>query len=228
MYYQHPFVRHSSHTASQARSKPNIMRVSGEGKIAGQPNQSIVTLGVSTEDQELKKAQENNAQAIANIKVALNNIGILDQQIRTADFSIFPQYDFVDGKQVFRGYKVEHVLGITVDNIENTGLVVDTAVDSGANLVRGITFEMESHSLYYQQALTLAVMDAYKKAETIAAALKVQLVGTPLSVTEGAFDFERPVPFQPAAFVKSEASTPIQPGTIDITSRVTAEFMYYS
>ncbi|MBT2687054.1 SIMPL domain-containing protein [Bacillus sp. ISL-47] len=228
MYYQQPFVRHSTHSVSQARSKPNIMRVSGEGKIAVQPSQSIVTLGVSTEDQVLQKAQENNAQAIANIKNALNNIGILDQQIRTADFSIFPQYDFVDGKQVFRGYKVEHVLGITVDDIENTGLVVDTAVDSGANLVRGITFEMESQSFYYQQALTLAVADAYKKAETIAAALRVQLVGTPLSVTEGAFDFERPVPYQPAAFVKSEVSTPIQPGTIDITSRVSAEFMYYS
>lgn len=228
MYYQQPFVRRTGQSAGQARSKPHVLRVTGEGKIAVQPNQAIVTLGVSTENQELQKAQATNTRSIINIKNALNNIGIPDQQIRTSDFSIFPQYDFVDGKQIFRGYKVEHVLGITVKQIEMTGLVVDTAVNSGANLVRGINFEVEHQSQYYQQALAQAVADAYKKAETIAASLRVQLVGTPLSVTEGTFDFERPVPFQPAAFVKSEASTPIQPGTLDIISRITAEFMYYS
>lgn len=228
MYFQQPFGRLPAQNRGYTRSKPNIMRVSGEGKIAGQPNRAIVTLGVSTEDQVLQKAQENNAKTIASIKNALNGIGILDKQIQTADFSIFPQYDFVDGKQIFRGYKVEHLLNITVDQIENTGLAVDTAVDSGANIVRGINFEVNNAAVMYQQALTLAVADAYKKAETIAASMNVQLIRTPIAVMEGALDFERPVPFQPSALVKSAESTPIQPGTVEVESHITAEFMYYS
>ncbi|GLB58155.1 SIMPL domain-containing protein [Cytobacillus sp. NCCP-133] len=226
MYYQQPFVRHSVHNnGGYTRSKQNLMSVSGEGKIAGQPNRAKITLGVSTEDQVLQKAQENNSKAIASIKNALNGIGIADKHIQTADYSIFPQYDFVDGSQIFRGYKVEHILNITVDQIENTGLTADTAARSGANIVRGINFEIENGSLLYQQALTLAVADAYKKAETIAASLNVQVIKPPLSITEDSL--AKSVAFQSSAFVKSAESTPIQPGTIMIESRITAEFMYY-
>ncbi|MGN7178076.1 hypothetical protein BK139_09375 [Paenibacillus sp. FSL R5-0490] len=228
MYYYQPFVRNTVQAGSHERSKPNTLRVSGEGKIAVQPDEANIKLGVLTEDQELQKAQEQNAAAISNVKKALNAIGITDKQIQTADFSIFPQYDFVDGKQIFRGYKVEHILNITADEIENTGLVVDTAVDSGANTVRGITFETENQQELYQQALSMAIMDAYRKAETIASSLRVQLISTPVSVSEGNSGMVQPVSFQSSAFVKSAASTPIQPGTIEIKSYITADFIFYS
>ncbi|PAE24265.1 MULTISPECIES: SIMPL domain-containing protein [Bacillaceae] len=228
MYYYQPFVRNTVHNGSHERSKPNTIRVSGEGKIAVQPDQANIKLGVLTEDQELQKAQEQNAAAISNVKKALNAIGITDKQIQTSDFSIFPQYDFVDGKQIFRGYKVEHILDITVNEIENTGLVVDTAVDSGANTVRGITFETENRQELYQKALSLAVLDAFRKAETIASSLRVQLISTPVSVSEGTLGLVQPVSFESSTFVKSAVSTPIQPGTIEIQSLITAEFIYYS
>ncbi|WP_394579878.1 SIMPL domain-containing protein [Cytobacillus firmus] len=228
MYYYQPFVRNAVQTGRHSIFKQNTIRVSGEGKIAVQPDQARIKLGVLTEDQELQKAQEQNAAAISNVKKALNAIGITDKQIQTSEFSIFPQYDFVDGKQIFRGYKVEHILNITSDKIENTGLVVDTAVDSGANTVRGITFETENQQEWYQQALSMAVMDAYRKAETIAASLRVQLISTPVSVSEGNSGMVQPVSFQSSALVKSAVSTPIQPGTIEIESRITADFIFYS
>ncbi|MCM3704568.1 MULTISPECIES: SIMPL domain-containing protein [Cytobacillus] len=228
MYYYQPFVRNTIQSGNLVRSKPNTLRVSGEGKLAVQPDQANIKLGVITEDQELQKAQEQNAAAISNVKKALNAIGITDKQIQTSDFSIFPQYDFVDGKQIFRGYKVEHILDITVNEIENTGLVVDTAVDSGANTVRGITFETENSQELYQKALGLAVLDAIRKAETIASSLRVQLISTPVSVSEGTLGLVQPVSFESSTFVKSAVSTPIQPGTIEIESHITAEFIYYS
>lgn len=228
MYYYQPFVRNTLQTGSHERSKTNTLRVSGEGKLAVQPDQANIKLGVLTEDRELQKAQEQNAAAISNVKKSLNAIGITDKQIQTSEFTIFPQYDFVDGKQIFRGYRVEHILAITIDEIEITGLVVDTGVENGANTVRGITFETENQPEFYQQALSMAVLDAYKKAETIAAALRVQLISTPVSITEGTLGMEQPVSFQSSTFVKSAASTPIQPGTIEIESRITAEFIYYS
>ncbi|WP_251283701.1 SIMPL domain-containing protein [Cytobacillus sp. AMY 15.2] len=228
MYYYQPFVRNTVQSGSHFRSKPNTLRVSGEGKLAAQPDLANIKLGVITEDQELQKAQGQNTAAISNIKKSLNAIGITDKQVQTSDFTIIPQYDFVDGKQIFRGYRVEHILGITVAELDNAGLVVDTGVENGANTVREITFETENQQDLYQQALNAAVMDAYKKAKTIAAALNVQLISTPVSVTEGTLGMEQPVSIQSSAFVKSAVSTPIQPGTIEIESRITAEFIYYS
>ena len=215
-------------SADANRTKHNVIRVTGDGKVSVQPNKAEITLGVSTEDQTLVKAQENNAIIISKIRKALNQIGITDEQMKTIDYSISPQYDYTEGKQVFRNYKVEHLLHITMNQIENTGLVVDTAVSNGANIVLGIKFDTSDYDQYYQQALALAVLNAGQKAETIANTLRVQLTKAPILVVENAQQQGGPIPYKTTAFVSSEAVTPILPSTIDINSRVTAEFTYIS
>src|SRR5690606_33448147 len=151
---------------------------------------------------------QENARIVSNIKTALNNIGVKDEHIQTINYSIYPQYDFADGKQIFKGYKVDHVLAITVEQIENTGLVVDTAVASGANMVSRVKFEVADYSWHYQQALSKAIQDTLLKAETIANSLRVHLIKTPFSVTEAPLGSGGPAPMQMNAFVKSDASTP--------------------
>src|SRR5690606_2888303 len=95
-----------------------------------------------------------------------------------------------------------------------------------ANIVRGITFDTSEYSKYYQQALSLAVLNAGQKAETIANTLKVPLIKEPTLVAENTRESGGPIPFQPVAMVKSEASTPIQSSSMEIKSEVTAEFSY--
>ncbi|MBS4205529.1 SIMPL domain-containing protein [Lederbergia citrea] len=208
------------------KGKRNVIEVTGEGKVTVQPDQAEITLGASTEDLSLMKAQKSNALIISNIKKALNQIGIRDEQIQTVNYSIYPQYEYIEGKQIFKGYKVEHLLHITVKQFQNAGLVVDTAVGHGANNVSGIKFDTSNHNQYYQQALSLAVINAHQKAETIANTLRVQLIRVPISVTENLRTYGGPIPYQTFEFVKSEAVTPIQPGTMDIISTVTAKFTY--
>lgn len=218
MHYQ------STHRPSE---KSTVIKVTGEGKVTVQPDKAEITLGASTEDKVLMTAQENNAKTISQIKNALNQIGILDEHIRTVNYSIYPQYDFAEGKQIFKGYKVEHLLLVIVTQIENTGLVVDTAVGNGANIISGIKFDTSHYNHYEQHALSLAVINAGQKAETIANTLRVQLTKIPILVEENVRHPGGPIPFQTTAFVKSEAVTPIQPGTMEITSSVTAEFTYH-
>ncbi|MCM3112479.1 SIMPL domain-containing protein [Lederbergia lenta] len=208
------------------RNKANIIKVVGEGKVSVQPDRAELTLGVSTEDASLMQSQENNAMAITKVKQALNQIGITNENMKTIDYSIYPQYDYEEGKQVFRNYKVEHLLQITVDRIENTGLVVDTAVSNGVNNVLGIKFNTSNYEQFYQQALSLAVIQAGQKAETIANTLRVILQPIPISVTENVQQHGGPTPFKATAFVHSEAVTPILPSTLDIQSMVTAKFIY--
>ncbi|WNS74190.1 SIMPL domain-containing protein [Bacillus sp. DTU_2020_1000418_1_SI_GHA_SEK_038] len=221
MYYQQPPFR----TPLASGKRQNIIRVSGIGKVTVAPNRAEITLGVSTEDVQLEKAQNDNAAAIANIKNALNSIGIHDDQIRTVNYSIFPQYDYIEGKQIFRGYRVEHLLLITIGDIEKAGLVVDTAVKNGANIITGIKFSVNNPSQYEQQALSFAVIDSFQKAEAIARTLGVQLNNTPILIQEMGHRGE-PFPIQTSAFVKSEAATAIQPGTLEISSQVLAEYTY--
>lgn len=208
------------------RSKSNVIRVFGEGKVEVHPNKADIRLGVSTSNRILAQALEENARAISTIKAALIRMGILEKEIKTIDYSIYPQYDFVDGQQVFRSYKVNHLLLIQVLDLDKAGAVVDTAVNQGANLVQGITFGITDYDPYYHQALSLAVVDAGRKAETIANTLKVQLAKAPLSIIENRHELA--VPYQAQSFVKGAATTTLQPGIMDVVSSVTVEYAFFS
>ncbi len=204
----------------------NVIRVFGEGSVSVQPNTAKVTLGASTEAMDVTQAQNNNSIIIARIKEALKKLGVPEQQIQTADYSIFPQYDYKDGEQIFRGYKVQHLLLVTIEQIENTGIVIDTAVNNGANIVSGIQFTTKDADPFVQQALSLAVVNSFQKAEAIAGTLGVKLIKTPIQIIENTHQQGTPIPFQATAFAKNEAATPIQPGTIEFKSYITAEYIY--
>ncbi len=210
---------------SERAGKRNIIRVIGEGNITVKPNQAEVTLGVRTENEELQNAQQNNAIIINKIQNSLITLGIPEEQIRTIHYSVQPQYDFIEGKQHFRGYQVEHLLTITINNINEVGKVVDTAVNNGVNIVSGILFTISDRDYYERQALSAAVIDAYQKADTIANTLKVHLLG-PNLISENSTQQGVPIPFQKTALMMSETATPIQAGTLQINSQVTAEFNY--
>lgn len=208
------------------KCKENIIRVTGVGEVSIQPNRAEVTLGVTTEDLELQKAQKDNAKIINNVKNGLNALGIQDEFIRTVNYSVYPQYDFSKGEKIFRGYRVEHLLLITIDDIEKVGLIVDNAVQNGANIVSGIAFTITDPQQYELHALSLAVVHAYQKAEAIAGTLRVQLTKAPIFIAENYRQEGGPVPFQATTFLKSEATTPIQPGLMKIKAEVTAEFVF--
>ncbi|PAE22139.1 hypothetical protein CHH80_03225 [Bacillus sp. 7504-2] len=219
MYNQQPFYQGAHRNPFEGE-----IIVIGEGSVTIQPDKGRIRLGVEIENKELKKAQSDNARAISSIINALQQIGVLAEHIQTDQFTIYPMYDFVDGKQIFRGYRVEHLLLITVNNLENIGLVVDTAVEHGANRVSNISFQVSNSSEVYRVALKKAIEDAVKKAYTIAKSLNLNIVPTPRKITEEKVALREPSPLYEMQMVKA-ASTEIEPGTTEIRAVVSAIFI---
>lgn len=229
MYYSHnqPSYRTVPPTVVNGIPKQNEIRVTGEGTISVQPDQADITIGVITENIELKVAQSENTQITSNVIQSLTNIGISNENIKTVDYSIYPLYDYIDGKQTFKGYKVEHRLNVTVNDISKVGLVVDTAVDSGANSISNISFSVTNPNIPYQQALALALNHATQKAMTIANTYQVQLRQPPILITEGIQTQLVPVPYTDSPAVKGVATTPIEPGQLEIKANVTVVYAFY-
>jgi uncharacterized protein YggE len=101
--------------------------------------------------------------------------------------------------------------------------LVDAAVAAGANTVSGPSLDVSDRDARYRDALAKAVADARLKAEALAKAGGFAL-GPVSSVTEGASQ-SPPVPFLASASVKRDAATtPIEPGTQDVTADVTVTF----
>lgn len=202
-----------------------MIEVVGEGRIATAPDQAIITLGVITEGQNLEAAQKENNEKIANIIRSLLALGIPKENIKTSEYRIDTQYDYVEGRQIFRGYRITHLLQITINQVALTGRVVDTAVSQGANTISNIQFAVSKPEAIYNRALSLAYNDSLLKATTLASTMGVALSKVPASVQELTQGSVAPVPYQADMRVKS-AATPIQPGEVEIVARVLVKYYF--
>lgn len=209
----------------QSKQKWFVMKVNGEGEVTVRPDSASINLGVTTESKELITAQKQNSQASATVIHALLSQGIGHEQIKTFDYRIESDYDYIEGKQIFRGYKVTHILQVKIEDLASVGKVVDDAVQNGVNYVSNVQFTVKNKDTFYKQALNLAIKDAMEKAKTIAAALKVQFIPTPTLIVEGG-STSQPFQHQPEMLVKGVSSTQFEPGQLQIKASILAEFRY--
>lgn len=200
----------------------NTLQVTGEGTISAAPDQAKIILGATTENKSVSEAQQENAAVINRIISAIANLGVPEPSIQTVTYRVEPQYDYVEGRQVFRNYLVTHLLQITLDQVELTGRVVDAAVASGANSISSIQFTLKDESAAKNRALALAVKNAQEKARAITNSLSVNLNETPYKIKE-LFPDGEPIP---RVFAAESGATPIQTGTLSISAVVEAEFSY--
>ncbi|WP_216651767.1 SIMPL domain-containing protein [Paenibacillus sp. NEAU-GSW1] len=222
-YYGGNFNGNSSAAQHSYYSRPHaVIEAVGEGSVSVAPDQAVIVLGVETEGKELSAAQEENDAAIVSIIDALIEEGVPRDQIQTSDYRIEMQYDYPDGQQVFRGFKVVHLLRITTDKVDQAGAIVDTAILHGANTIVSIRFGLQSGAVPTNEALSRAVKDAQVKAATIAGTLGVAIASVPTYVRELQASSE-PVPFKAAVALASEV-TPIEPGQLTVRSSVRAWF----
>ncbi|MFD0588960.1 SIMPL domain-containing protein [Paenibacillus sp. GCM10027627] len=200
------------------------IEVIGEGSVAAIPDRTAITVGVVTEGAEVQPVQAENAKTAASIIEALLKLGIPREQIQTKLYSIDPQYDYVDGKQTFRGYRSTHLLGVTLSGTDQAGLVIDTAVASGANSVSDITFAASNEALLQGEALSAAVRNAAAKAKSIADAMGVALSSVPCQVQEISQD-GAPIRFK-AAMAAGDFGSPVEPGQLTFKAAVRVVYMF--
>ena len=200
------------------------MTVTGVGNLFVAPNVVQIQLEVITENEQLIKAQQENAYVMSQVIESLLEFGISKEDIKTASYNIFPKYDFIDGKQVFRGYEVSNAIEVTITNVEQAGSVIDLAVQNGVNRVSNIRFTVENEQTYYQEALNLALNNAQAKSQTIAQTMKLQLDPQPIKIEEK-FKQE-PIAYRTFATAEMNTSTPIEQGQIKISATVRVQFQY--
>jgi uncharacterized protein YggE len=204
----------------------NRINVNGKGSIKAAPDIAVVILGVVTEGKDINAVQKENAELTERVIFALSKLGIDDRDIETETYAIEPMYDFIEGKQIFRGYKVRNILRVTVREIARAGKIIDTAVRSGVNAVNSIDFDISEQGGYYYQALKLAVEDAVRKAEVVSKTMGVNVDRIPVSVKEESYG---PIPMVLGAFAESKmATTPIRPKQVEFVASVKAVFKYQS
>jgi len=216
MYYAN-VSQHSSHPS-------RVIDVTGNGKVMATPSYVQLQIEVQTRGKNVQEAQQENAIIMNRVIQALLDLHIPRENIQTAVYTISPLYDYEDGKQIFKGYEVTNGITVKVTDMNQIGVIIDTAVENGANRISSIQFNIDNADAYYQQALSLALHNAQMKAKTIAETMHLPLQPQPIEIVE---ELERaPVLYRSMAMVDSKISTPIEQGQIAVNATVRVKFQY--
>ncbi len=207
---------------NQSHSKNNTMILNGSGQLTAIPDIAILRLGVVTTGDNVTVAQQENARISQAVIQAIQQLGV--QDIKTFQYAIDRLYDYENGTRIDRGFSVRNIFEIRITDMNLVGTVIDTAVSSGANVVDFINFEVSALDYIYQQALNLAVRNAYQKAQSISASLGTRINPVPLKIIENS---TVPIPISSMFTAREDIfATPIEPGDKQITASVTVEFAY--
>ena len=201
------------------------MSVTGNGDIVVKPDHVQFQIEVRTEGEDVSAAQQENAVIMNRVISSLLALNIPREAIQTTNYMISPIYDYIEGRQVFRGYEVQNAITVKMTNISQAGIVIDTAIQNGANYVSAIQFKIEDSDAYYQQALSLALVNAIEKAKSMAETMQVPIQLIPIEIIEESQDVT-PVPYKSAQLHTQEFITPIEQGRIPIHASVRAKFRF--
>lgn len=198
--------------------------VVGNGQVAVEPDVATIQFEVRTVDEQVRVAQEENAAIMNQVIQSFVQLGIPRANIQTVSYTIYPKYDYVDGEQVFRGYEVNNAISVKLTNIDQVGIVIDTAVANGANRVSSIQFSVEDPSMYEQEAIVAALQDAQTKAQTIAKSMQLAVPPQPIRIVEEV-NRVSPTPYYSVAAAE-KSTTPIEKGQLVITATMRVDYSF--
>ena len=192
----------------------DTVTTTGHGVVTVVPDEATVTAGVHTQAAAAADALAQNAKLMNGVVAALAAAG--GSGLQTQQVSLYPQTN--DRGQI-TAYSADNSVSAK-SKIAVAGALIDAAVAAGANTVGGPSLDVSDRDALYREALGNAVADARAKAGAIAKAGGFG-VGQVSSVTEETAS--APVPVLQGA-VAGSGSTPIEPGTQDVTADVTVTF----
>lgn len=212
-------VGHLSAQDSVARMPPHI-RTTGEATVTVRPDRAMIDIGVVTQAAASQAAVTQNAQKLEGTLARLRQLLGAGADIKTVSYSVTPNYQYPreGGQPTITGYTATNIVRVTLDDLTKVGNVLDTASEGGANQIQNLRFTLKDESTVKAQALREAAIKARASASALASALDMTIVRV-LSVAEAGSPV---IPVRDVAFAKAEgATTPIEPGTIEVNASVT-------
>jgi hypothetical protein len=208
---------------------PDIQRtisITGEGKVTAIPDIALVSLGLTTEKKNISDAQAENSKTMNSLIEKLKGLNIAKEDIKTVNYSIYPAYDWTDGRQVLRGYTVSQDVQVKIRKTDQVDEVLKIAGDLNLNQIGGLTFDIDNPENYKQDARIKALENAKEKADALAKVMGVKL-GKVISFSESEGYVPAPYPMYAKAEGIGGGGAPapaVEAGSQEITIMATVSY----
>jgi hypothetical protein len=206
--------------AAQVASGPPAIRTTGEATVMARPDRARIDIGVVTQAATAQAAGAQNARQLETVLAELRKALGPAADIRTASYSLHPNYRHPrdGGQPAVTGYTAANTVEITTSDLDAVGRIIDAATQAGANQVQRLQFLLKDEQSLRARALRQAALEARASAETLAGTLGLKISAV-LLVEEGPPQVVRPM--REMVMQAAAASTPIEPGTIEVRATVT-------
>ncbi len=203
--------------ASSAAAEEGGITVQGTASVTSVPDRAGLSFGVESQGATARAALAANAAEMRKVIAALKAAGATD--VKTQYVSLSPRYNERNEAQ---GFSASNSVSATVKEIARAGAVIDAAVAAGANQVYGPNLSRGDQSDLYREALKAAVANARESAQALASASGLAL-GRVTAIVEGG-SAPRPLAFAVSDKAMEAGSTPIEPGTQEVSASVSVTF----
>lgn len=215
--------------ATMAQEAPqnaaNTITVTGVGEASAAPDMATVVVGVELTGQDITTVYSEVNTTLANIKSALEALGVASSDISTASLDIWVQPVYGgEGLPMQNETRVGNRLNIVVRDLSMIESVIDTAVGAGANAVYGLSFDVSDKAALEAEARTAALADAADRAGQLATGIGVTLADV-VTVVEFNGGYGFPIAFSEQAQGGGGGAV-IEPGQFTYSLQVTVTYSF--
>ena len=156
-------------------NRQNI-RVQGKGIVSQAPDRIRIVFTLTGTDLDFAKAVEDCNQGIEFLRAAAESCGIIPTELKTTDFNVREETEYVSGKHRHAGFKSTHHLCVVLPlDRDLVGRFLSAVLRGKARPQINLSFEVSDAEGLKQKVLASAVENAKRRAETIANASGVKL-----------------------------------------------------
>lgn len=225
---------------SQNVSEMPTITVSGTGEVRVVPNEAIFNLKVEKLNKDLKLAQQQNDEIVAQLIDLTKRFGVPAQNVKTDIYEYEEKHTWVgrdDEKRVFLGCEASKDVTIRLTDMTRFEDLFREIVKAGVSRVRDVDLRTTEIRKYKAQARAMAMRAAKEKASAMAGEVG-QTIGKAVMIREGVFSGSSHSNFSAnsnitttaagqsysASYSTAEGAT-FAPGTISVKADVTVSFL---
>lgn len=151
------------------------INITGEGKIFAKPDIGQIDLSVVSQGNAVSAVVTDNNQKMNKITQAMKDLGIKDEDLKTTNYNINPNYQYSGGKSTIAGYEVTQTLKVKIRDLNKTSQILEKAASLGANQAGSLSFTIDDPEKIKEEAREKAIVNAKDKAGAMAKILGISL-----------------------------------------------------
>lgn len=202
-----------------------FITVTGVGTVSVVPDAVRFNATVSTVGSTNSAALSAASKSAAAVRTALKDAGIATKDIRSANISVYPEYNWTqEAGTKITGYRASQSFDVLVRTASKAGTIIEAVVTAGGDSVQlgGVVPTTLNPSTATEGARAAAVANAKSKASSYAKLLSAS-IGKLISLEEQSSPvYSSPFPMAKAA--EADSAVQIDLGEQDVTVTITVRW----